>query len=51
VEELRFVRRSSSPKQKKAIKRSKGMSSGISIPGHGDKKELLGRIGCDKPGS
>lgn len=51
VDELRFVRRSSSPKQKKASKRSKGMSSGISIPGHGDKKELLGRIGCDKPGS
>lgn len=24
-------------------------SSGISIPGHGDRKELLGRIGCDKP--
>ncbi|KIW04535.1 uncharacterized protein PV09_04289 [Verruconis gallopava] len=24
-------------------------ASGISIPGHGDKKELLGRIGCDKP--
>jgi acyl-CoA-dependent ceramide synthase len=24
-------------------------TSGISIPGHGDHKELLGRIGCDKP--
>ncbi|KAF2454121.1 TLC domain-containing protein [Lineolata rhizophorae] len=24
-------------------------ASGISIPGHGDRKELLGRIGCDKP--
>lgn len=24
-------------------------ASGISIPGHSDKKELLGRIGCDKP--
>jgi acyl-CoA-dependent ceramide synthase len=24
-------------------------SSAISIPGHGDRKELLGRIGCDKP--
>jgi very-long-chain ceramide synthase len=24
-------------------------ASGISIPGHGDHKELLGRIGCDKP--
>ena len=51
VEDLRFVRKSSSPKQKKVAKRSKGMASGISIPGHGDKKELLGRIGCDKPGS
>jgi len=24
-------------------------ATGISIPGHGDHKELLGRIGCDKP--
>jgi very-long-chain ceramide synthase len=24
-------------------------TSAISIPGHGDRKELLGRIGCDKP--
>ena len=24
-------------------------TSGISIPGHGDHKDLLGRIGCDKP--
>lgn len=30
-------------------RRSKGRASGISIPGHGDHKELLGRIGCDKP--
>lgn len=46
VEDLKFVRR---PSVKKAAKRSKGRSSGISIPGHGDHKELLGRIGCDKP--
>jgi len=26
-----------------------GRATAISIPGHGDKKELLGRIGCDKP--
>ena len=24
-------------------------SSGLHLPGHGDRKELLGRIGCDKP--
>jgi acyl-CoA-dependent ceramide synthase len=24
-------------------------TSAISIPGHGDRKDLLGRIGCDKP--
>ena len=24
-------------------------SSGVSLPGHSDRKELLGRIGCDKP--
>lgn len=33
-----------------AGRRSKGRSSGISIPGAAsDHKELLGRIGCDKP--
>ncbi|PNS17994.1 hypothetical protein CAC42_3953 [Sphaceloma murrayae] len=46
VEELRFTRRSS-PRTRK----SKARASGISIPGHSDHKELLGRIGCDKPGS
>jgi len=51
VEDLHFVRKSPEPTQKKAARKSKGMSSGISIAGHGDKKELLGRIGCDKPGS
>jgi len=30
-------------------RRSTSRASGISIPGHGDRKELLGRIGCDKP--
>jgi very-long-chain ceramide synthase len=29
--------------------RGAARTSGISIPGHGDRKELLGRIGCDKP--
>ncbi|KAF2084886.1 longevity assurance proteins LAG1/LAC1 [Saccharata proteae CBS 121410] len=34
----------------RGFKRSgSGRASGISIPGHGDRKELLGRIGCDKP--
>jgi len=26
-----------------------GRATALSIPGHGDSKELLGRIGCDKP--
>ncbi|KAF2398091.1 longevity assurance proteins LAG1/LAC1 [Trichodelitschia bisporula] len=30
-------------------KRPVARTSAISIPGHGDHKELLGRIGCDKP--
>lgn len=29
--------------------RGAARTSAISIPGHGDRKELLGRIGCDKP--
>jgi acyl-CoA-dependent ceramide synthase len=29
--------------------RGTARTSAISIPGHGDRKELLGRIGCDKP--
>lgn len=62
VEELRFsnVKRASSSHKKSngggsggassvPARRSKGRASGISIPGHGDHKELLGRIGCDKP--
>ena len=52
VESLTFTRRTSPGIR--AFKRSGGrggggMASGISIPGHGDRKELLGRIGCDKP--
>jgi len=46
VDELTFVRKSS---PKKGSRKSKSRSSGISLPGHGDHKELLGRIGCDKP--
>ena len=52
VESLTFTRRTSPGIR--TFKRSGGrggggMASGISIPGHGDRKELLGRIGCDKP--
>ncbi|KAF2469485.1 longevity assurance proteins LAG1/LAC1 [Lindgomyces ingoldianus] len=47
VESLTFVRKASPGVR---YKRSSGSrTSGISIPGHGDRKELLGRIGCDKP--
>ncbi|PNY23471.1 Sphingosine N-acyltransferase lag1 [Tolypocladium capitatum] len=28
--------------------RRQGSSSGVSLPGHSDRKELLGRIGCEK---
>jgi acyl-CoA-dependent ceramide synthase len=46
VESLNLTRKS----YKKHSNRSSGSrTSGISIPGHGDRKELLGRIGCDKP--
>ncbi|CAI6308651.1 unnamed protein product [Periconia digitata] len=45
VESLTFSKR------RERSSRSSGSSraSGISIPGHVDRKELLGRIGCDKP--
>jgi len=46
VDELRFTRRSSPRIQKKKMS---GLSSGIHIPGHSEPKELLGRIGCEKP--
>lgn len=53
VEEARDVKRAS-PGPSAAAGKRKGRgrgarASGISIPGHGDHKELLGRIGCDKP--
>ncbi|KAF2107765.1 longevity-assurance protein-like protein [Lophiotrema nucula] len=51
VEDLTFTRRSSPGLRnyRRANRSSSSRSSGISIPGHGDRKELLGRIGCDKP--
>lgn len=32
----------------KRYRKSASSSSGVSLPGHSDRKELLGRIGCDK---
>lgn len=34
---------------RRQVRRETSRSSGISIPGHADRKDLLGRIGCDKP--
>ena len=45
VDALTFARAS----QRRQARRESARTSGISIPGHGDRKELLGRIGCDKP--
>lgn len=30
------------------VKRSASSATGVSLPGHSDRKELLGRIGCEK---
>ncbi|KAI9683275.1 MAG: sphingosine N-acyltransferase lag1 [Bathelium mastoideum] len=49
VEGLSFAKRRVSPVH--SYRKSGSMTSGISIPGHSDRKELLGRIGCDKPTS
>ena len=51
---VREARRTSPQPANAAGQRRRGRTrgsraSGISIPGHGDHKELLGRIGCDKP--
>lgn len=34
---------------RRTSRRTGARATAISIPGHGDHKELLGRIGCDKP--
>lgn len=47
VEALHLPRRTSP--RARTYRKSNGRASGISIPGHSDRKELLGRIGCDKP--
>lgn len=54
VEAINFAtRKSNVAGVASSVRRSKTQrttrASGISIPGHGDHKELLGRIGCDKP--
>lgn len=43
------VRRTSPVTRSKTRRSVAGRASGISIAGHSDHKELLGRIGCDKP--
>lgn len=44
VEDLDFK----SWERRSGVKRQGGSSSGVSLPGHSDRKELLGRIGCEK---
>lgn len=34
--------------KRSGVKRATAASSGVSLPGHSDRKELLGRIGCEK---
>jgi len=46
VEELHLPRRAG-PRTR--YRKSGTHASGLSFAGHGDRKELLGRIGCDKP--
>lgn len=48
VDALTFARMNS-VSHRRQTRSSTPRASGISIPGHGDRKELLGRIGCDKP--
>jgi acyl-CoA-dependent ceramide synthase len=48
VDALTFARLNGAS-QRRQLARQGARASGISIPGHGDRKELLGRIGCDKP--
>jgi acyl-CoA-dependent ceramide synthase len=48
VDALTFAHLNSAS-QRRQTRRDTSRSSGLSIPGHGDRKELLGRIGCDKP--
>lgn len=45
VESINLKGRTASSKR---YKKSVSSSSGVTLPGHSDRKELLGRIGCDK---
>ncbi len=45
VEAINFKIRASNARSRKNTTHA----SGVSLPGHSDRKELLGRIGCDKP--
>ena len=45
VEAINLKGRTSAARYRK----SASHASGVSLPGHSDRKELLGRIGCDKP--
>jgi acyl-CoA-dependent ceramide synthase len=45
IEEINLKGRTSNARYRK----SANHASGVSLPGHSDRKELLGRIGCDKP--
>ena len=45
VEAINLKGRTSNARYRK----SASHASGVSLPGHSDRKELLGRIGCDKP--
>ena len=47
VDALTFAKMNGASQRRQA--RREARASGISIAGHGDRKELLGRIGCDKP--
>lgn len=49
VDALTFARLNGASQRRQNRSSTAPRASGISIPGHGDHKELLGRIGCDKP--
>ena len=49
VDALTFARLNGASQRRQQARRESARASGISIPGHTDRKDLLGRIGCDKP--
>jgi len=49
VEGLNLRQRRASPRYRTTTRKAGSHSGGLSITGHSDRKELLGRIGCDKP--